>query len=95
MTTISKKKKISFIDLVRPEQILSVDKQLEVYRWMAITAQRYNKKKVVSRDNPYPSYGYEAIALMSLSSGHGYGSYPKRFRGDWKDELKLRFQYIY
>jgi hypothetical protein len=92
--SIARKKKISFIDLIRPQEILPVDIRFEVYRWMAKTAQNYNKEKVVTKGNPCPSYGYEAIALMSRSSGHGHGSYPEGFRSDWENELKLRFQYV-
>jgi hypothetical protein len=92
MTTIAKKKKISFIDLIRPHEIFSIDERFEIYRWMARTGQKYYKPKVASRG--YPSYGHEAIALLSRSSAHGYGLLPERLKSDWEDELKLRFQHV-
>jgi len=88
---ISRKKKVAFIDLLRPHQCFSIDERFEIYRWMVATAQNYYKPKVASRG--WDSHGHEAIALLSRSSGHGWGKVPERFRADWEEELTLRFQY--
>jgi hypothetical protein len=92
MTVIAKKKKISFIDLIRPHEMFSVDERFEIYRWMVKTGQKYYKEKVASRG--WPSSGHETIALLSRSSAHGHGPFPERLRSDWEDELKLRFQHV-
>lgn len=87
---IKTKKKISFIDLVRPEFKLSWGEAFEVYRWMVGTARKYGSHRIRYGE----PYGYDAIALLNRQPTLvGTYKYDKTFGKDWEEDLLKRFQY--